>query len=326
MQEILNTLIPLQIEASRCWSQDIKPALAEQKIFIHKCRDMGPEMQEVLQTYFKTQVFPVLTPMTFDGLHPFPFISNLSINLAVVITHPTRGQVFSRVKVPKDTLPRFIRIPNDQMSPPAKNPKYHYIVLEDLIMSNIQMLFPGMEVKDTYVFRVTHDADMEIEEDEASDLLTAIESSVEQRRIGTPSRLEVHAAMPGWIWDILSTKLRLMPTQVYTSPTGLIGMNDLMELMNIDRPDLKDVPFKASLPACLGKESLPAAISRNDLLLYHPYDSFSPVVEFVQQAAHDPNVLAIKQTLYRKQGKTPRSSTHSWRRAREESRSPFLWS
>ena len=316
MQEILKTLLPLQAESSRCWSQDLKPALAKEGIYIHKCRDLSPETQQYLKSYFETQVFPILTPMTFDGSHPFPFISNLSINLAVVINHPTRGQVFSRVKVPKGILPRFIRIRNDQMVPPAKSSEYHYVVLEDLVAANIQILFPGMEVTNTYIFRVTRDADMEIEEDEASDLLTAIETSVEQRRIGTPSRLEVHTAMPEWIRDLLTAKLRLMPTQVYVSTTGLIGMNDLIELTDIDRPDLKDIPFKASVPACLAKESLFSAVSQNDLLLYHPYDSFTPVVEFVRAAAHDPNVLAIKQTLYRTGKNSP--IVHALMEAREE--------
>ena len=316
MQEILKTLLPLQAESSRCWSQDLKPALAKEGIYIHKCRDLSPETQQYLKSYFETQVFPILTPMTFDGSHPFPFISNLSINLAVVINHPTRGQVFSRVKVPKGILPRFIRIENDQMVPPAKSSEYHYVVLEDLVAANIQMLFPGMEVTNTYIFRVTRDADMEIEEDEASDLLTAIETSVEQRRIGIPSRLEVHTAMPEWIRDLLTAKLRLMPTQVYVSTSGLIGMNDLIELTDIDRPDLKDIPFKASVPACLAKESLVTAISQNDLLLYHPYDSFTPVVEFVRAAAHDPNVLAIKQTLYRTGKNSP--IVHALMEAREE--------
>lgn len=316
MQEILKTLLPLQAESSRCWSQDLKPALAKEGIYIHKCRDLSPETQQYLKSYFETQVFPILTPMTFDGSHPFPFISNLSINLAVVINHPTRGQVFSRVKVPKGILPRFIRIKNDQMVPPAKSSEYHYVVLEDLVAANIQMLFPGMEVTNTYIFRVTRDADMEIEEDEASDLLTAIETSVEQRRIGTPSRLEVHTAMPEWIRDLLTAKLRLMPTQVYVSTSGLIGMNDLIELTDIDRPDLKDIPFKASVPACLAKESLFSAVSQNDLLLYHPYDSFTPVVEFVRAAARDPNVLAIKQTLYRTGKNSP--IVHALMEAREE--------
>ncbi|HJK84593.1 MAG TPA: polyphosphate kinase 1 [Methanocorpusculum sp.] len=155
-----------------------------------------------------------------------------------------------------------------------------------------------------------------MEEDEASDLLTAIETSVEQRRIGIPSRLEVHTAMPEWIRDLLTAKLRLMPTQVYVSTTGLIGMNDLIELTDIDRPDLKDIPFKASAPACPAKESLVTAISQNDLLLYHPYDSFTPVVEFVRAAAHDPNVLAIKQTLYRTGKNSP--IVHALMEAREE--------
>lgn len=316
MQEILKTLLPLQAESSRCWSRDLKPALAKEGIYIHKCRDLSPETQQYLKSYFETQVFPILTPMTFDGSHPFPFISNLSINLAVVINHPTRGQVFSRVKVPKGILPRFIQIENDQMVPPAKSSEYHYVVLEDLVAANIQMLFPGMEVTNTYIFRVTRDADMEIEEDEASDLLTAIETSVEQRRIGIPSRLEVHTAMPEWIRDLLTAKLRLMPTQVYVSTSGLIGMNDLIELTDIDRPDLKDIPFKASVPACLAKESLVTAISQNDLLLYHPYDSFTPVVEFVRAAARDPNVLAIKQTLYRTGKNSP--IVHALMEAREE--------
>ncbi|MDR3102394.1 MAG: polyphosphate kinase 1 [Methanocalculaceae archaeon] len=305
IQKILEAIIPLQAEACQCWGMDLKPALEKEGIFIHKCKDVEPGLQEYLRKYFEKQTFPILTPLTFDGAHPFPFISNLSLNLAVVINHPTRGQVFSRVKVPTGTLARFIRIPNDLMIPLAKNPEHHYVTLEDVIASNIEMLFPGMEIKGTYVFRVTRDADIEIEEDEAADLLTAIESRVGQRRIGTPSRIEVTAAMPEWIRDLLSTKLRLMPTQIYISPSGLIGMNDLMELIDIDRPDLKNVPFRVSVPACLAKDSLPAAISSNDLLLYHPYDSFGTVVEFVQQAAHDPNVLAIKQTLYRSGKNSP---------------------
>lgn len=316
MEKIMETLRPLLAEACECWSTNLKPALAAEGIYLHKCRDLPEDTLAYLRNYFETQIFPILTPMTFDGSHPFPFISNLSLNLAVVINDPTRGQVFSRVKVPKGILPRFIRIPNDRMSPASPANEYHYIALEDLVATNTRLLFPGMEIKDTYVFRVTRDADMEIEEDEASDLLTAIETSVEQRRIGIPSRLEVHTAMPQWIREILSTKLRLIPTQVYTSASGLIGMNDLMELTEIDRPDLKDIPFKASLPECLSKESIFSAVAGTDMLLYHPYDSFGPVVEFVRQAAHDPNVLAIKQTLYRTGKNSP--IVHALMEAREE--------
>jgi polyphosphate kinase len=202
------------------------------------------------------------------------------------------------------------------MVPPSPASQYHFVTLEDIVATNAGMLFPGMEIKDTYVFRVTRDADMEIEEDEASDLLTAIESSVEQRRIGIPSRLEVHTAMPNWIREILTVKLRLMPVQVYTSNSGLIGMSDLMELTEIDRPDLKDIPFKASVPRCLEREPIFSAVAGNDMLLYHPYDSFMPVVDFVRQAAHDPDVLAIKQTLYRTGKNSP--IVHALMEAREE--------
>ncbi len=295
-------LTPLVEEAGRCWQEDLLPKLNEAGIHIHPYRSLPGEQQQALRVFFERQVFPVLTPMAFDVSHPFPFVSNLSLNLAVIINDLRQGVVFSRVKVPLDILPRLVRIP-EPAGAEEKTPEaalhHHFVFLEDLVASNLDLLFPGMEVVASYPFRVTRDADIEIEEDEAGDLLTAIEEGVEHRRIGVPIRLELDRSVPAWVREILTTRFTLPQGQIY-APGGLIGMADLMELTAIDRPDLKDQPFLPAYPPSLGEtESIFAAIRRHDILLYHPYDSFTPVITFLQQAAADPDVLAIKMTLYR---------------------------
>ncbi|WP_206633404.1 polyphosphate kinase 1 [Methanoculleus taiwanensis] len=295
-------LTPLVEAAGRCWQEEILPRLNEAGIRIHSYRSLPGEQQQALRTFFERRVFPVLTPMAFDVSHPFPFISNLSLNLAVIINDLRQGVVFSRVKVPLDILPRLVRIPEPE-GKGEKTPEaalhHHFVFLEDLVASNLDLLFPGMEVVASYPFRVTRDADIEIEEDEAADLLTAIEEGVEHRRSGIPIRLELDRSVPAWVREILTTKFKLSQSQIYT-PGGLIGMADLMELTAIDRPDLKDQPFLPAYPPSLSEtESIFTAIRRHDILLYHPYDSFTPVIAFLQQAASDPDVLAIKMTLYR---------------------------
>ncbi len=299
---IRQELVPLVEDASVCWQDDILPKLNEAGIHIHRHADLAEEEKQRLRDFFERRVFPVLTPMAFDVSHPFPFISNLSLNLAVVINDPQRGVVFSRVKVPLDILPRFVRIPEEEAengTKPERALEYNFVFLEDLVASNLDLLYPGMEVVATYPFRVTRDADLEIEEDEASDLLTAIEEGVELRRAGVPIRLELSHTVPTWVREILTTKFKLPASQVYT-PKGLIGIADLMELTAIDRPDLKDQPFLPAVPPSINDAgSVFDAIRQHDVLLYHPYDSFAPVITFLQQAAHDPDVLAIKMTLYR---------------------------
>jgi len=293
---IRSELLPLLEEATECWREYLLPRLRDEGIFIHKMEDLSPEYRRDARERFIREIFPIITPMAFDVSHPFPFISNLSLNLAVVINHPHRGRLFSRVKVPRGIMKRFIRLSG---LPDKGGRDYHFVMLEDLIGDNLDLLFPGMDVEAAYPFRVTRDADFEIEEDEASDLLTTIEESVEHRRIGQPVRLEVDISVPLWIREMLATKLHLHPNQVDTS-TGPIGMADLMEIAGINRPELKDPPFLPATPPGLENEKqIFAAIRQRDYLLYHPYDSFNPVVAFIRQAARDPDVLAIKQTLYR---------------------------
>ncbi len=296
IQGVRKELLPLLQEAVSCFEDELLPELRDEGIIIHRMADLRPEDQKHARDIFQKEVFPVVTPMAFDVSHPFPFISNLSLNLAVVITDEKRGRLFSRVKVPRTLGKRFVRLPAMEDTGSGES---HYVMLEDLITANLDLLFPGMTVVAAYPFRVTRDADFEIEEDEASDLLTTIEESVGHRRIGRAVRLEVDHSAPSWIREMLQSKLRLHPVQVDTS-TGPMGMADLMELTDSNRPDLKDPPFLPSVPRALELEkAIFSAIRRQDHLLYHPYDSFNPVVAFIRQAARDPDVLAIKQTLYR---------------------------
>ncbi|MDG6256281.1 MAG: polyphosphate kinase 1 [Methanomicrobiaceae archaeon] len=300
---IRQELVPQLAEAQACWRSDILPLLNDTGIHIHRFAALSASRKDAMRVFFAKEIFPVLTPMAFDPGHPFPFISNLSLNLAVVIDDPLRGMVFSRLKVPAGLFSRLIRIPEEfvpEESEVEKVKAHHFLFLEDIVTSNLDMLFPGLEVVAAYPFRVTRDADLEIEEDEASDLITAIEESVELRRIGSPCRLEVNCSMPDWVREMIASKLGIPMREVYTMDDP-VGMADLIELMRIDRPDLKDSPFPLSYPDGLDKEDedIFAAIKRHDFLLYHPYDSFTPVINFIRQAVRDPDVLAIKQTLYR---------------------------
>lgn len=293
---IRSDLTSLLNEATSCWKDHLLPELKSEGIIIHRMDELSPEYRKQAREIFIRDIFQIVTPMAFDISHPFPFISSLSLNLAVIINDKKRGRLFSRVKVPRSLVQRFVRLFSQEDS---GGKEHHYVLLEDLIADNLDLLFPGMEIAASYPFRVTRDADFEIEEDEASDLLTTIEESVEHRRIGRPVRLEVDVSIPVWVRDMLASKLRLNPEQVDTC-TGPIGMADLMELAGINRPELKDAPFLPSVPEGLQSEkTIFRAIKKRDYLLYHPYDSFIPVVSFIRQAARDPDVLAIKQTLYR---------------------------
>lgn len=292
MQKIRERLIPLLRERQRCWEEELLPALEKEGIVFHRIEDLPAAVQQDLRSRFEEEVFPVLTPMIFDPCHPFPTISNLSLNLAVAVRDPVTGErALARVKVPTDLIPRLIRLPGIE--------GHHFVFIEDVVAANLDLLFVGMEVEECHVFRVTRDADMEIEEDEASDLLTAVEEGMELRRRGAPARLAVTSSMPAWIKDSLASHLGLPSIQVYISGNPL-GMADLMTVAGIDRPDLKDPPFLPAVPPEFMHEApvLPQ-LSGRDLLLYHPYDSFAPVVAVLREAAHDPAVLAIKQTLYR---------------------------
>jgi len=294
LETINQELLPLLEAHGKLWYDDLLPKLRTAGITIHRIEELDAPKRKDLRDYFERMIFPALTPLALDFNQPFPFISNLSINLAVSVRHPQRGDRYARVKVPLDLFPRFVPIPGT-----APGRTQNFVLLEDLVAENIDLLFPGMKVRDVHMFRITRDADIEITTDEAEDLLTAIEESVETRRVGSPIRLEVDNDMPDKLADLFTTKLGLHPLMVFRSsaPLSLVGFWDLLSL---NRPDLKDLPFLPYVPADLVPEkSLMAAVEHRDRLFYHPYDSFVPMVTFLKQAANDPQVLAIKITLYR---------------------------
>ncbi len=293
LETISAELLPLLEAHGKLWYDDLLPKLRMAGITIHPVKDLDPGKRQALRDYFERMIFPALTPLALDFNQPFPFISNLSINLAVSVRHPQRGDRYARVKVPLDLFPRFVPIPGSQ------GRTQDFVLLEDLVADNLDLLFPGMKVRDVHLFRITRDADIEITTDEAEDLLTAIEESVETRRVGSPIRLEVDKDMPDKLVDLFATKLGLHPLMVFRShaPLSLVGFWDLLSL---NRPDLKDQPFLPYVPSDLVPEkSLMSAVEHRDRLFYHPYDSFVPLVTFLKQAANDPQVLAIKITLYR---------------------------
>jgi polyphosphate kinase len=276
------------------------PALADSRIRIVRVSDLDDERQHALEQVFDDRVFPVLTPLAVDSGHPFPYISNLSISLAVELEEPTRDGVtlhFARVKIPP-TLPRFVPV---EGSAPGERT---FVTIEDLIAHHLDALFPGMEVRDSYLFRVTRDADLDLQEDEADDLLQAIESELQRRRFGEPVRLEIERGMPEYLRDYLLESLDLSLEDCY-EVDGLMGTTALWQIVGLpDYESLRDEPFMPAIPKRLvGATDMFAAIREGDILLQHPYESFDPVVQFLNQAAADEKVLAIKATLYRTSGK-----------------------
>jgi len=293
-----------------CWKQDVLPRLHESGIHVLHFRDLEQREREVLRQYFVREIFPTLTPLAIDPTHPFPHISNLSFNLAVVVNDVERGHCFARVKLP-DVFPRLVPVPAQEEATSkekglgATSKLHRFVWLEQVVADNLDLLFPGLDIVASYPFRVTRDAEVTIEEDEAPDLITAVEEQLDLREFSSAVRLELDETTPPDVADILTRNLHLPPYLVYTAD-GPVGMSGTMELTALERPDLKDPPFQAAIPALLSKPgSLLDAIRHEDLLLYHPYDSFMPVVDFVREAANDPNVLAIKQTLYRVNPKSP---------------------
>jgi polyphosphate kinase len=286
-----------------CWNREILPKLAQAGIFISPYHDLDQKQKDALRTYFIEEIFPVLIPLAFDSAHPFPFISNLSLNLAIVVRDQNKKELFARIKVPTGLFPRLIRVPAPAKSHNDKN--VHLVYLEDLVAAHLDLLFPGLEVVGAYTFRITRDADLDIEVDEASDLLTTVEEIMEQRARGTPVRIQVDSTMQENTVQMLEKKLGIGPHMLYRIGYP-VGMADLMELLSLDRPDLKDPPFQQSVPPQLAEEKdIFSAIRKKDILLFHPYDSFTPVINFIRQAAHDPGVLAIKITLYRVGSNSP---------------------
>ncbi|MGD0226465.1 MAG: polyphosphate kinase 1 [Terriglobia bacterium] len=290
-------------QAHDLWRQEIQPGLEQQAISVVDASSLAADERATLDAYFREHIFPVLTPLAFDPGRPFPHISNLSLNLAVVVRDKKGDEHFARVKVP-DTLPQLVPVKGALGDPPASPSAakaFKFVWLEQLIATNLGLLFPGMDIVESSPFRVTRDAEVAVQELESDDLLETIEEAMRERRFLAVVRMQVARDMPEKILSILTNQIEIHPQDVYRID-GPLGFSRLMELYSLDRPDLKDKPFVPMTPASLGadcEEDLFSLIRQEDFLLHHPYDSFLPVVEFLRQAARDPNVLAIKMTLYR---------------------------
>jgi polyphosphate kinase len=286
---------------TECLQHQLFPALERHGIRILRYDALDVDTTRAMRRYFEERVFPVLTPLAIDKGHPFPYISNLSISLAVELQETTPDgpiQYVARVKVPP-SLPRFVPLET------APRGQHWYVMLEDIIAHNLEALFPGLRVNASYLFRVTRDADLDLQEDEADDLLQAIESELRRRRFGEPVRLEIEPEMPAHLREMVLEALELDVSDCY-EVDGMLGTADVWTLVNLDDPELHDPPFTPAIPKRLhGQTDMFAVIREGDLLLHHPYESFDPVVQFVNQAADDPDVLAIKQTLYRTSGNSP---------------------
>ncbi len=293
-------LAPLVQEVRQYWRKELVPLLAKEHIYVLNYEELNEAQRDVIRNYFEEEVFPVLTPLAVDTGHPFPHISNLSLNLAVVITDTSSGELFARLKVPP-TLPRLVPVPVDSEEPQASA----FVWIEQVIAAHLDLLFPGFQIWESYPFRVLRDADIELQEDEASDLLEYIEQEVRERRFGVVVDLAVNPSMPARIRSLLLDNLEITGDDL-TVIDGPLGMGDVMELHSITRPDLKDAPFVPRVPAIIhSNEDLFSAIQKHDVLLHHPYDSFNSVIDFIRTAANDPQVLAIKQTLYRTGSNSP---------------------
>jgi polyphosphate kinase len=283
----------------------VRPALADEGIVIVTWAELDEAERTRLSTYFHEQVFPVLTPLAVDPAHPFPFVSGLSLNLAITVKHPDDGgQHFARIKVP-DNVERFVELGAREAD--AQIPRF--LPMEELIAAFLHVLFPGLEIVEHHAFRITRNADFEVEEDRDEDLLQALERELARRRFGSPVRLEVSDDMTESMLELLLRELDVAPGDVIEVP-GLLDLSSLWQIYDLDRPALKDRPFVPATPPAFGERETPKSIFSTlrdgDVLVHHPYDSFSTTVQrFIEQAAADPNVLAIKQTLYRTSGDSP---------------------
>ncbi len=304
LRAIRASVIRLYRAAHECWRKGHVPTLHEAGIHVLDYAELSEEQRAVANTFFQDTVFPTLTPLAFDPGRPFPHISNLSLNLAVVLRDSEGVEHFARVKIP-DSLPQFVPV---SAAPKAKSrtkivtKEQSFVWLEQLIMANLATLFPGMEIVQAHPFHITRDADTAIQDLEAGDLLESIEEGVWQRRFADVVRVEINEAMPQKVLDILIENLELDRDDIYklNGPLSLVRVRNLCRL---DRPDLKFPTFIPATPAPLLKqdeeEDIFSVIRRGDILLHHPFDSFQPVVGLLQKAARDPGVLAIKITLYR---------------------------
>jgi polyphosphate kinase len=334
---IRQRLVPMIAEQRRILLESLLPELAKQGIQVLNYEELDESQREAASAYFTQEVFPILTPLAVDPGHPFPHISNRSLNLAVVLRSAQGRERFARIKIPP-MLPRFVPVPpsledevsnetvkedrlsgalslalaeaeaveaaSDAATPPilaspVRQERLAFVWLEQVVAAHLEILFRGMEIVQAFPFRVLRDAEIEIREDEVSDLLEVIEHGLRERRFGAAVQLCVDTSMPGPIRSLLLDNLELNEEDMLVV-AGPLGLGDLMELHRLERPTLKDAPLAPRLVSELAPGRDPfVAIAQGDLLLHHPYDSFSAVAEFIQAAARDPQVLAIKQTLYR---------------------------
>ncbi|GAA2067657.1 RNA degradosome polyphosphate kinase [Williamsia deligens] len=293
---------------ARVFLDSVRPALADNDIHVTSWSDLSDAERDRMAEYFHEEVFPVLTPLAVDPAHPFPYISGLSLNLAVTVRDVNEGgEHFARVKVP-DNVSRFVEV--DRLMPPSEgSPRTLLLPMETLIAAHLDHLFPGMEIVEHHVFRITRNADFEVEEDRDEDLLQALERELARRRFGSPVRLEVADDMSEHMLELLLRELDVNPADVIEVP-GLLDLSCLFQVFGLDRPTLKDRPFVPATHPAFGERETPksvfATLREGDVLVHHPYDSFSTSVQrFIEQAASDPQVLAIKQTLYRTSGDSP---------------------
>jgi polyphosphate kinase len=281
----------------RCWHEDLLPLLRAEGVVVEPYADLKKREREFLSSYFSSQVYPVLTPQAVDAGHPFPHISSLSLNMLIIV-EDERGLHVARMKIPP-VLPRFVPLPADEDISIGQHRKYRFVLLEEVIQANLEFLFPGKKVSDAYMFRLTRDADLEFRDATGESLIKTVEEVLGRRLFGFVVRLTVEPSMPEEWRAWLAERLGMPAKDVYVLDRPL-GFADVMEIYSVDRPDLKDPGFTPRVPLAIAEStSIFEAISRQDLMLYHPYDSFSPVIDIVRQASADENVVAIKQTLYR---------------------------
>ncbi len=300
LENIWERAFALQRQQADYFLNTIEPELNEAGIHILRWDQLTPVEKTEMDLFFDSKVFPILTPLAVDPSHPFPYISGLSLNLAVVVQNPTTGnRLFARVKVPP-LLPRFIEVG------PAR-----YVPLEDIIAAHLSDLFPGMVIREHHTFRVTRNEDVEVEEDDAENLLKALERELVRRRFGPPVRLEVEENIDPYVLELLVSELDVTGLEVFRLP-GPLDLTGLWTIVGLDRDDLKQRKFVPKTSRALSEVESSSApdvlniVREKDVLLHHPYDSFSTSVQlFLEQAAVDPNVLAIKQTLYRTSGDSP---------------------
>jgi polyphosphate kinase len=292
-------------EAQQCYQRELLPELDKAGIHVLDYHNLNDAQRSRADTFFSEVAFPVLTPLALDPGHPFPHISNLSLNLAIIIRDKKGVEKFARIKVP-DTLPRLVPVKRSSGSARKDGtvPFHHYFVwLEQVIIANLDMLFPGMKVLEAHPFRIIRDADVEIQELEADDLLETMQQSIRRRRFGSVVKVAIYESMPQELRELLLENLQVRPIDVYvlSAHLGLTGLYQIYS--SVGRYELKFPPYKPVVPRQFNTITMAGEIfdliRQENILLHHPYDSFSPVIDFLNAAARDPSVLAIKQTLYR---------------------------